>query len=111
MNNLGKNIKSFRKSARLSQEQVGAVLGLNRSSVSKIERGETFVVKPEHIVRLCELFKCEPSDLYGIETVRVQSSVPMCDEAHEIISLLPLLDQQQAAAVLEMIRVMLRAGL
>ena len=111
MSNLGENIKRYRKAQRLSQETVGRAIGLNRSSVSKIERGETVNVKPEQIRQLSQLFGCTPTDLIGVSSVKVSSSAPLTPEQQQLIAVIPLLSDDQVSVLLEMVRVMAHASL
>ena len=111
MLDLGSNIRKYRKARRLSQEQVGQVLGLNRSSVSKIERGETIAVKPEQVAALCKLFECSPTDLLGMSSVKVSSSAPLTADQQKLIAAVSVLNEDQVRVLLEMVRVMAHASL
>lgn len=90
----------------LRQWELGEAIGIDASAVSKIERGETTQIKPSQIERLCQLFNCTPSDLYGIETFKFSSSTPLTDAQQELLVMIPLLTAEEAKALLEMIKAM-----
>lgn len=103
---IGNEIKRRRKALGLKQWQLGEVIGIDASSVSKIERGETTSLKPAHIEALCKLFHCTPSDLFGLETVKISSSAPLTADQQELLALVPLLNAEEAKALLEMVKAM-----
>ena len=58
----GDNLKSIRKTRKVSQEELADKLGVSRQSVSKWETGENYP-SMQNIVCLCEIFKCKMNDL------------------------------------------------
>lgn len=58
----GQNLKSIRKSKKISQEDLADKLGVSRQSVSKWETGENYP-SMQNIVCLCDIFKCKMNDL------------------------------------------------
>lgn len=61
---LGTRIRARRKEIGLSQERLALVVGMDRSYVGGIERGErniTFLV----LCRLCETLECDVAALTG----------------------------------------------
>lgn len=101
---LAENIKKRRKALGLKQWEVGDIIGLDASSISKIERGETVTLKPAQLQALCKLFSCTPTDLYGIETVELTSTVPLTADMKELISIIPTLDDDKVKLLLDVIR-------
>ena len=98
MNNVsisfGSAIKSVRKSRGLSQDELGAMIGLNKSQISRIENGQcrllttieeilsalnlspVIELKPSRkelslveVLNILRKFKAENSDKYGIEKI------------------------------------------
>ena len=59
---LGEQIQSFRKTAGLSQEELGDKLGVARQSVSKWESNLSYP-ETDAILRLCSLFHCDMDTL------------------------------------------------
>ena len=103
---LGAEIKKRRKAFGLKQWELGEVIGVDASAVSKIERGATISLKPAQIKALCDLFHCTPSDLYGIETLQFASSEPLTQDQQELLMLIPMLNAEEAKALLEMVKAM-----
>lgn len=67
MSELQDRIKAARKALRYSQEEVGKIMGLNRTAIVEIEAGKR-KVSTEELKRFCELFgKTSDELLYGTE--------------------------------------------
>ena len=68
----GDNLKSLRKSKKLSQEDLAEKVGVSRQSVSKWETGESY---PEmnNILELCKIFKCHINDLVNDNMIDIDS--------------------------------------
>lgn len=103
---LGTEIKRRRKALGLRQREIAEVIGVDVSAVSKIERGITTAIKPAQIQALCNLFHCTPTDLYGVETFQYTSSEPLTNDQQELLLLIPMLNADEAKALLEMVRTM-----
>ncbi len=58
----GKNIKSFRQKASLSQEQLADLASLHRTYIGSVERGERNI-SLENIVQIARALGVEASDL------------------------------------------------
>ena len=106
MAKLSENIKTQRKAHKLTQQQLADYLGINKTSISKIERGKTENLKSSHVEKLCKLFGCTPADLYGIESFTYSSSALLSAEQQELLALIPLLNAEEAKALLEMVKAM-----
>lgn len=100
----GENIKRYRKAQNLTQQEIGDLLGISKSSVSKIERGTTVNLKSEHVDKLCKLFNCSPSDLIEVRSVQLTTSHPITPDQQKLISLIPLLDESQVKLLLDVVR-------
>lgn len=57
---IGRKIKELRLSNDLTQEQLGKILGVNKSAVQKYEAGDVKNLKRETIVTLCNHFRVYP---------------------------------------------------
>jgi len=68
----GDNLKTIRKSNKISQEQLAEKVGVSRQSVSKWENGEAY---PEmhNILQLCKIFNCKINDLVHTEMSDISS--------------------------------------
>lgn len=58
--NTGKIIKKLRQDAGLTQDELSAILNVNKSSIQKYESGAVSNLKMETIRTLCETFKVPP---------------------------------------------------
>lgn len=59
-NTVSERIKALRIAAGMTQEELGAVLGVGKATVQKYESGQIQNLKSEHIRKLCFLFKKRP---------------------------------------------------
>ena len=64
-NIVGDRIKEQRTRAGYTLEEVANRLGLQKSVVSKYERGEVETIKQSHIKTMAEMFDCSPVYLLG----------------------------------------------
>jgi Zn-dependent peptidase ImmA (M78 family)/DNA-binding XRE family transcriptional regulator len=67
---LGRRLKAARNAARLTQEQAAARLGLARTTIVAIERGDRGLTADE-FVGLCDLYDTSPGHLLRPEAVHV----------------------------------------
>ena len=79
----GAIIRKLRKEHHLTQEQLGEIIGVQKSAIAKYERGEIVNLKRSTIEKLSEYFGVLPSYIMGIseEKIRVTD-----DEAELIIA-------------------------
>lgn len=59
-------LEEFREAAKLSQREVARMLDIAHSYYWKWEKGKS-LPDAKQILKLCEVFKCTPNDLYGIQ--------------------------------------------
>lgn len=57
---IGENIKKFRKERKLTQEQLGNILGVKKAAIQKYENGTVKNLKQETIKKLSEYFGVDP---------------------------------------------------
>lgn len=58
---VGLTIKKLRQEKGLTQEELGALLGVKKAAVQKYESGQVQNLKHSTIKRLCEIFEKNPS--------------------------------------------------
>ncbi|MFL5766084.1 MAG: helix-turn-helix domain-containing protein [Bacteroidia bacterium] len=61
---LGQKIKKLRELSNLTQEFVAAEIGVNQSSYSKIERGETDI-SFSRLEKIASILKVQPEEIIG----------------------------------------------
>lgn len=64
---MGARIKELRTAAGLTQEELGAKLGLQKSVIAKYENGRVENLKRATITKLLQIFGCSPSYLMGLD--------------------------------------------
>ena len=67
MNNMGAIIKQLRLQKGLTQEELGKVIGVQKSAIRKYESGMVQNIKRSSFKKLADLFGVSPSYLLGYE--------------------------------------------
>lgn len=67
MNNMGAIIKQLRLQKGLTQEELGKVIGVQKSAIRKYESGMVQNIKRSSIKKLADFFDVSPSYLLGYE--------------------------------------------
>ena len=67
MKTMGKRINQKREELGLTMEELGKKLGVNKSTISKWERGEVENIKRSLIFKMSTIFQCAPEWLMGFE--------------------------------------------
>lgn len=62
---VGLNVKNIRKQNKVSQEALGFMLNLTRSSIINIEEGRSGF-NTEYVVRLSQMFNCKVTDIIPV---------------------------------------------
>lgn len=65
--NLGKNIKSYRKLNNITQEKLAELVNIEINSISYIERGKTFP-SPDNLVKISTALNVSLSDLFNFKS-------------------------------------------
>lgn len=61
-------LRYYREKVGKSQREIAEVLNLTQQAYSTWENGSSFP-NAKQIIRLCEIFKCTPNDLFGFKGV------------------------------------------
>lgn len=124
MNNImGERIRALRKQHDLTQEELGKLIGVQKSAIRKYEKGEVENIPRSSIKTMADYFGVEPSYLMGFDEVterelQLQKEVEVCElfqdcygkEALETISMFLKLDSYDRSAVTTMIQSLLSSG-
>lgn len=73
----GKRLRTARKNAGMTQEQLAEKLILSVDSISRIENGKVMCM-PEHLVHICEILNVTSDYLYFGETEKI------CEEMNSL---------------------------
>jgi transcriptional regulator with XRE-family HTH domain len=60
METMGDRIRTLRNSRRLSQEEMGKIVGVSGASISQWESGATTGIRPENYLKFCAYFAVDP---------------------------------------------------
>ncbi|MBE6016688.1 MAG: helix-turn-helix domain-containing protein [Lachnospiraceae bacterium] len=72
--NTGEKIKELRELSGMTQEELGARLGLKKAAINKYETGRVVNLKRSTIEKLCEIFNVLPQELMGMDDNAAPSS-------------------------------------
>lgn len=67
MSEMGKRIRELRLAADLTQEQLGDMVGLQKSAIAKYENGKTENMKRSVIQKMADVLGVSPAYLMGFE--------------------------------------------
>lgn len=67
MEEMGRRINQKRNECNLTLEELGKMLHVSKSSISKWENGQVEDIPRRHIAKMAEIFKCKPSWLMGMD--------------------------------------------
>lgn len=77
----GERIKTLRKQMKLTQEDVGNVLGIKKAAVQKYEKGTVKNIKRENLIKLAKLLNTTPEYLLGWEEGSLPpNAIPFTDD-------------------------------
>jgi transcriptional regulator with XRE-family HTH domain len=57
---MGDRIRTLRESRKLTQEDMGKIVGVSGASISQWESGATTGIRPENFLRFCAYFVVDP---------------------------------------------------
>ena len=79
---IGEQIKAARKRAGMTQEELGAAIGMNHGIVSRYEgRGKVTIVPPiDKLIAIADVLNCS----FQIERITVKKSVDVVEKPAEI---------------------------
>ena len=103
MKTMGKRIAQKREEKHMTMEELGAKLGVTKSTISKWERGEVEHIKRSYIDKLCDIFQCPPQWLMGFEgteDVKITYSAENKEPVTAIVDKTPLLGNSNKRAKL-----------
>ena len=69
---VGRNVKLFRKSINMTQEELAELLGVKFQAISSIECGKNFVTDST-LNKLCKIFNKHPQDFFTGDIVNKSS--------------------------------------
>lgn len=104
---MGERIKMLRKEKGLTQEQLGAMLGVQKAAIWKYEKGNVANIKRSTIQKMSEIFDVSPNYLMCYSEKR-KDEPPSHEElpanARELVSLFSKIPEEKQQMVLNMIR-------
>ena len=68
---MGQRIRQKRIELGLTQDELGEKIGLSKSQVSKIEKGEVKAIDRDHLAKMTQLFHCKADWLLNLDDAKV----------------------------------------
>lgn len=104
-NQMGNRIFQKRKEYGYTMEQLGSMLGVNKTAVNKWEKGITQNIKQSTIKKMADIFEVSPSWLLGYDESSTKNDIPeYVAGTIEIIDLYSRATLEQRQAVLNLLR-------
>lgn len=75
----GERIRKLRKEHGMTQEELGARLGVQRAAVQKYEKGTVKNIKRDSLIRLAEILDTTPEYLLGWDDIMPRNVMPVPD--------------------------------
>ena len=94
MKTMGNRIRQKRIECNLSQEELGEKLGVKKSAISKMERGEIKTIDRDHVAKMASIFHVSPAWLMGFEgtdAVTLSYGAPGREPVHAIANQSPII--------------------
>ena len=73
----GTKIKELRTLARMSQEELGRRVGVQRAAINKYEKGSVTNIPLETIEKIARVFDVSPSDIVGWDRDALHKDLPL----------------------------------
>ena len=66
------NIRKLRGQSGMSQVELAKMMGVNRATIINLESSQSdVVISAKNAKKLCEIFKCDLIDVYGMSIFRI----------------------------------------
>lgn len=101
---MGDRIKQLRKERGMTQEEVGKIIGVQKSAIRKYESGLVQNMKRSSIKKLSDFFGVSPSYLLGYDEKEPPTVTEDGEQLAEFINLFSRLSPEQRASVLALLR-------
>lgn len=109
--NLARKIKELRLSKGMTLEQVGEIVGVEKSTVRKWETGEIINIKSDKIALLAKALSTTPAYLMGWHEVEkpANNNIKITEDEQKLLDLFRKVPENQQQMVLQMISVALKS--
>ena len=82
---IGEKIRAARISKGMTQEELGKLLGVQKSAVAKYENGRVVNIKRSTLKKISDILEIRPSELISIEEEIVKAPEEMAERHFQII--------------------------
>ena len=83
--NIGEKIKAARISKGMTQEELGKLLGVQKSAVAKYENGRVVNIKRSTLKKISDILEIRPSELISVEEEIKKAPEEMAERHFQII--------------------------
>ena len=106
---MGDRIKMLREKNGMTQEELGEILGVQKSAIRKYEKGSVENIKRTSIKKMAELFNVSPAYLMCFDEPEQESVIKLNEDQQTALDLYSQLDTIDRAEIRGMMKQMLRA--
>ena len=104
MSKMADTIKKLRLQKGLTQEELGNVIGVQKSAIRKYESGAVQNIKRSSIKKLADFFGVSPSYILGYEEESQDDEVYLTEGEQMLLDLFRLIPEEQKDLVITMIK-------
>ena len=105
MSTIGDNIRTARKSLKMSQDDLAAAIGANRVTISKYENG-IYLPSVPALERLADALSTTSAQLRGETEEQQKDSIPKTREARIVSGLMDKLPLENREQLVDIVRAM-----
>lgn len=107
---MGERIRQLRENKGMTQEQLGQILGVQKSAIRKYEKGSVENIKRSSIKKMADLFEVTPAYLMCFDEEESNNDFPVLDEEiKQVIHMYSQLDINDKAEIRGEMKHMLKA--
>lgn len=89
---MGERLKQLREQKKLTQEEVGAIIGVNKAAIQKYESGKVENIKRSNIKKLADFFNVTPTYLMGWDDAKKETPI-LSEQDKRLVDMFDMLDE------------------
>lgn len=107
--NIGAKIKSARLAKGMTQEELGAMLGVQKSAIAKYESGRVVNIKRSVLKKISDILGIPPFELVFDEPDKLADTGGLSENQKALISFAKTVPEEKAEKVLRLLQAILEA--
>ena len=105
--NMGEKIREARLNKGMTQEELGQLIGVQKSAIAKYENGRVVNIKRSTLKKISEILDLRPTELIFEEKEKSADIDGLTEEHRALIDVARTLSEEEAARMLQMLQLFL----